>query len=215
MNSYEKRVRENLEYMNSSHADWKAVPVVGVCETENGVMPTFDFSVCRGFDKADSQYKNGNSDESCRCELCGHGIKFAYWIYSQERKETMLVGSECVTHFEEGKSGADLTKDAKRARNYAAAMQVVGFRSDVKEKFSRKRRSGYGPYTRTDTYWTDTRMYELYNDLGKLVGNAILNGYRWRGTDYATSDAAYTRFYNKRYQEALMLMNEFSPQVYD
>lgn len=113
--TYEEAVRQNLEHMGTPREEWRAVPIKGMAETTNGQgqpvsMPEFDFPA--GYTSAPSLYKSQSSLD-CACELCSAGIKNVFWLQNDVKKWVLPVGSECVTHFEEGKSGEQLAAEAK------------------------------------------------------------------------------------------------------
>ena len=119
--SYKERVSQNLNHMGTEASDWKSVPIIGFNETQDDKgrtikMPIFDFSVMAGFTKADTLYPasgGGGKDAWTNCELCGTMIKNVYHIYDDKDKYRLQVGSECVTHFQEGKSGKEKEREAK------------------------------------------------------------------------------------------------------
>ncbi len=115
--NYNANVARNLKHMDTPVSEWKAVPVKNVVVTKNDKgkavsMPEFDFEVCKDFAHAPSLYANSSNSDAC-CELCGTGIKKVYWLYNQNKKWTLAVGSECVTHFQEGESGEQLSRSKK------------------------------------------------------------------------------------------------------
>lgn len=120
-NSYAQRVGDNLLHMGTEAKDWKSLPIIGFKETENDKgqivnMPVFDFSVTQGFKRPDTLYPapaTSSTDALTNCELCGAKIKNVYHIYDDTHRYTLNVGSECVTHFQEGKSGKEKEREAK------------------------------------------------------------------------------------------------------
>ena len=119
--TYQSKVDANLVHMGTEAADWKAVPIIGFQEVDidhgkTRSMPIFDFSVMKGFSSPDTLYpatSGGFKDAMTNCELCGHNIKNVYHIYDAKHKYKLHVGSECITHFQDGKSGKDKERDAK------------------------------------------------------------------------------------------------------
>lgn len=103
MTPYEAAIKRTFEMTATTSADWKAVEVTGMVEVDNGkggaTLPSFNFPV--GYTPATTPFSHA---EKC-CHLCGHDIQNAYWIQHDAKRLTMLVGSDCVTHFGEGRTG--------------------------------------------------------------------------------------------------------------
>lgn len=116
MSKYEQRVKENLAHMGTPARDWRAVEITGTQNANGRAMPTFRFP--KGYKRNETTLYKATSAESMNCELCGAAIKYAYWLQNDAAKELLLVGSECVTHFEEA-SGERLSKEAQWAKNRA------------------------------------------------------------------------------------------------
>ena len=114
---YDARVTENLKQMDAPAEEWRATPIVGMQEVEaNGkmrLMPIFDFP--KNYSSSPTLYPVATGPFSRpNCELCGkEPIATVYWIQNDKKKWTMGVGSECVTHFGEGKSGKELQRQLK------------------------------------------------------------------------------------------------------
>lgn len=118
MSTYDKVVAENLEHMQTSAAEWSAVGMIRMAETTDAPdgRPMPEFAFPEDYDKAPTLHPTGNMAENMCCELCGHPIKNAYWIQNDKRRWVLMVGSECVTHFE-GKSGERIVKETVWAAN--------------------------------------------------------------------------------------------------
>ena len=107
LNTYQQRVNANLKHMSTEPTEWSAVPIIDFVDIEvegkTKAMPEFSFP--KGYTKAPTLFPNSQSG-NMNCELCGRTpIKNAYYIQNDKKKFTLLVGSECVTHFGEGASG--------------------------------------------------------------------------------------------------------------
>jgi len=109
MKTFNKIISENLNHMNTIASEWGAVQVTNFTEVNSNIMPIFDFP--SNYNNADSLFKS-NSNDDLRCELCGHHIKTSYWLQNDSQKLLLMVGSECVTHFD-AQSGSDIIKDNK------------------------------------------------------------------------------------------------------
>ena len=125
---YDARVLRNLSQMNAPFEEWRATPIKGFTEVEiNGKMkkmPLFDFP--QGYTIAPTLYL-ANEDNAC-CGLCGKDpISTWYWIQNDSKKWSLGVGSECVTHFGEGKSGKDLERELKvnTAKKFDAKLYML------------------------------------------------------------------------------------------
>jgi hypothetical protein len=119
---YAEAVRKNLEHMGTREDEWKAVEITGMTETEDDrgqprMMPTFNMP--EGYSEAPTLYKHeGGGSEGGTCGLCGTSIKNVYHLQNDDKKWTLPVGSECVTHFQaEGKSGERVAKETVWAEN--------------------------------------------------------------------------------------------------
>lgn len=106
MSPYDTIVAQTLAAMGTASFEWSAVPGQ---MTEAGE----EFSYPAGYSHAPSPLKALGIEPNC--ELCGHGIKNCYWLQNDTRKWLLMVGSECVTHFGEGKSGEQIAKEHQRA----------------------------------------------------------------------------------------------------
>jgi hypothetical protein len=82
-------------------------------------FPMFSFPA--GYKQAPSPILEENT-----CQLCGHPIKNYFWLQNDARRWLLGVGSECVTHFAEGKSGKELAQDAQWESNREALRRVWG-----------------------------------------------------------------------------------------
>jgi len=133
--SYDQAVHATYLYTGTSSSDWSSVPIKDFRDVDDGnggqvSMPEFDFP--SGYKQADVIFGNeGGNVGSGSCELCGHSIKNNYHIQNDKDKLTMQVGSECVTNFAEGESGAKLAKKAKAEMNRDMLRQVWTARDDL------------------------------------------------------------------------------------
>lgn len=141
---YQERVNTNLRHMGTESQDWKAVPIVNFQETTNDrdeqvSMPTFDFSVAKGFSKPETLFPAPMSatDAWTCCELCGKDIKNVYWIYDDKHRFILQVGSECVTYFHEGKSGKDNERDTKIMLAKMLDKDIINFRKLLIDNMSK------------------------------------------------------------------------------
>jgi hypothetical protein len=170
LNTYKQRVNSNLESMGTPASEWSAVPISGFANTDADgkivTMPQFSFP--QGYAKAPTLFPNiqgGNMN----CELCGRTpIKNAFYIQNDKKKFTMLVGSECVTHFGEGASGKQnlrqfklnqaeiLNNDFRKAYNY------------IKENYSKEKTERlWNGGIRRYTDWQRTFLTEDYDKFYK------------------------------------------------
>ena len=205
MTTYQQTVDENLKYMNTLAGEWRAVPVLGMADADNnGVtvkMPEFDFP--KGYAEAPSMFKSAGSEAVCG--LCGKTIKNVYWIQNDSKKWTLMVGSECVTHFEGGKSGAELANDARYVQNREAVQAFEAAKKALWKAFAVNVSLGYGRYQ-----WTlqnaDAKVlhYRMEKVLGKVKSGKDGYGENW------TSDAAITRWVNKNTAEVAVIMAEMA-----
>ena len=127
-------VERNLAFMGTPTHEWAAVPVLSMHDSESGMMPTF--SMPDGYGHAKSLYPC--SDMNPCCELCGHPIKNVFYLQNDSRRLLLIVGSECVTHFAQGASGADLLRDAARDHRRATLARFIEFREKMRARLNRE-----------------------------------------------------------------------------
>ena len=136
---YQTRINDNFGAMGTSSSEWRAVPITGVSEVEvNGKiksMPNFDFP--KGYAKAPTLYPINVGGEM-NCELCGRmPIKTAYYIQNDKHQWTLIVGSECVKNFEDGKSGKENLRQFKINSAMMLANDISLCGEYIKSNFSR------------------------------------------------------------------------------
>lgn len=125
--NYAKTVEANLNAMGTPASEWSAVGITRMVEdtdAPNG-QPMPEFAFPEGYETAPTLYPTGPTADTMNCELCAHPIKNAFWLQNDARRWTLMVGSECVTHFGEGKSGVRLSKETVWAANRDLARQYV------------------------------------------------------------------------------------------
>jgi hypothetical protein len=117
--THKNAVQATYLYTNTTPADWKAVKVEGMKPVDDGkggerIVP--QFVMPSGYTQIETPWSSDSADNTC-CHLCGTSIKYAYHIQNDETKNTMLVGSECVTQFGEGDNGHQAAKKSIAAAN--------------------------------------------------------------------------------------------------
>lgn len=175
--NYEQSVKANLEHLGTPMHQWQAVPVKGMVQTEDNSkkvsMPEFDFP--QGYASAPSLYKNNGAGDVC-CELCAHPIKNVYWIQNDTKKWTMIVGSECVTRFGEGKSGEQLSKEVVWEQNRELMGKAIQLKKALFDKYMRRADRGYGRYEYVWNYGLahkDNADLKDYTELRKMVQDRV------------------------------------------
>lgn len=131
--------------MGTPSEDWRAVPIIGFQTIDvNGKdksMPLFDFP--QGYKTAPSLYRSNT--QPLNCELCGKmPITTMYYIQNDKEKYTMGVGSECVTHFGEGKSGKQNERSFKIMRAIMLDTDMRNLISTINKNFRKIKDIGYG-----------------------------------------------------------------------
>ena len=160
---YDQRVAYNLQHMGTEASEWKAVPITGFTETLNDKgkpvsMPVFDFSVTKGFTKAPTLFP-ASAGVLTNCELCAKPIKNVYWIYNPTRQYTLQVGSECVTHFGEGKSGEEIAREQKIKAAKELDDKLQHLAEIVKQQFSKvKTERTFHGGNKTTREWSSTNL---------------------------------------------------------
>lgn len=202
MSSYEKRVADNLARMGAPASEWSAIAAqtVEIADAPGGQrsMPVFEFP--DGYAPAPSMFKASGS--SCCCELCGEDIKNVYWLKNDEKKWTMPVGSECVTHFGEGLSGSQIQKQAQWARNRELLSSLQTARKELWKEFATRSHVGYGRSEMAISPWQ--AFGREAQDLRKRMVSAL------GSLDAESSpDASITRWARKNGEQAKSLVAEF------
>jgi len=163
---YQTRVNDNFNAMGTSSSEWKAVPITGVSDVEvNGkikAMPNFDFP--KGYAKAPTLYPINVGGEM-NCELCSRmPIKTAYHIQNDKHKWTLIVGSECVKNFEDGKSGKDNLRQFKINSAMMLANDISLCGQYLKSNFSRiKEERDWRGFVRKTRDWRSTYVGNAFN----------------------------------------------------
>ncbi len=159
LNTYQKRVSENIKFMDSKFSDWRAVPIIGFENTNNHKgkevpMPTFQFPV--GYKNAISLFPI--SSDTANCELCGKTpIRTIYWLQNDSKKETLRVGSECVSYFGEGKSGKENLKESKIILAKLLDGDLSKLSSIINKRYRKVKDAGYG---RKNVEWSGSFIGE-------------------------------------------------------
>lgn len=162
LNTYQKRISANMQSMSTELTDWRSVAIIGKQETENHKgfmveMPLFDFP--KGYKPAPSIFKMSHGQEPMNCELCGKvGIKNLFYIQNDKKEWLMSVGSECVTHFGEGKSGKEKLREAKLQLAEMMDTDLKNLKTIIKANFSHVAHIGYGKQERKwDNSYVDVK----------------------------------------------------------
>lgn len=96
--------------MGTAPTEWRALPfVLAEDEETRKIVPQVDWSAAKGYAPAPTLYPSSSGSECC--ELCATKIKNVYGVINEKRRWVLLVGSECVTHFE-GVSGKEMGQEA-------------------------------------------------------------------------------------------------------
>ncbi len=175
-------------YTGTNQSEWSAMEVTGFAsvDTPTGAKEMPEFKFPAGYAQADTP----NSGDDC-CHLCGHAIKNVYHVQNDAKKLTMIVGSECVTLFGEGKSGEAIAKETKYRLNREFLAEAFDY-VDLMLEWHRKANNCYGGWSinsvacaiKDETirlafaslvralgfsfaqhWWTTKRLYPTYNRL--------------------------------------------------
>jgi hypothetical protein len=201
MTPYEQAITANYQHMGTSAAEWSATPI----KSMDGGFANYDYPA--GYTSAPSLYRNtGNGENGC-CELCAHPIKNVFIIQNDTRKWIMQVGSECVTHFGEGKSGAELAREKMKADKRDLLRLARRVRDLAEEK---ERAMGYSDQSDEGR----TRRLKAYQLTYALKMN--VKGYfadptpkRVGGTEPAASDAKVSAWFANRGDRAKELIGQY------
>jgi hypothetical protein len=207
MTTYNQAVQNNLIHMGTSASQWSAVPISGMAGSDapgGRRMPEFSFPDPAIYGKAPTLYPCNPAPAAMNCELCGHSpIKTAYWLQNDVKRWTLLVGSECVTYFAEGKSGQRLAKEHIWAANRETVRGYQDLVARFRARWMYDAQEGYwGTYGynyRKVRRWHIGRppssaiiaCEQLDNLTGNIVTDAVDTGFIQRE---ATTDGAITRW---------------------
>ena len=152
LSKYAKRIEENLNFMHTPRNEWKSLPIIGFNEIEVigkvKKMPIFEYP--KNYSNAPTLYPS-SKNPPYNCELCGQmNISMVYWIKNDTKKYLLGVGSECVKHFEEGKSGKENERSFKIAKAIILDNDMANLKKFIRDNFTRKENMGYG---RTSLAW--------------------------------------------------------------
>lgn len=215
--TYNQAVQRNLAHMGTPAGEWSAVPIKRMADSDapdGRQMPEFDFPDPSVYSKAPTLYPCNPGPGPMNCELCGHSpIKFVYWLQNDAKRWTLLVGSECVTHFAAGKSGQRLAKEHVWAANRETIRGyqdlVRRFRDQWMRSVQEQYWGDYGWRTRTVRRWrpgspreTVTACEQLDNLIGNIIPDTIGTGFIQRE---ATPDGAITRWMKTNSERAAQM----------
>lgn len=165
MSTYDQTVKQNLEHMHTPMSEWSACTIKRMVDTGERVMP--EFEIPQGYKPAPSLFRNTNTiGDLGTCELCGHTIKFFYWVQNDSQKLVMAVGSECINHFE-GKSGEQIAKEVVWEANRQLLRDAIDTKRSFWHKYSRNVHIGYGRYEQRLNL--PVSITKAYYRLSKLV----------------------------------------------
>lgn len=165
MTPYEAAIKRTFEMTGTTASEWTAVPVTSMTEVDDGkggvTLPVFDFP--QGYTPVVTPFSH---QDNC-CHLCGHDIKNAYHIQHDARKLTMVVGSDCVTHFGEGLTGVAQAKADIRQAIRDLVNELAGLMLLLEEK---------GMYDREETYlgkpFRTQRVWAIHTNEGRACRQA-------------------------------------------
>ena len=200
--NYQARVNENLGQMNAPMSEWAAVEITGMAKTDDGKpMPVFNFP--KGYKKAPSVYKI--TGQNMNCELCSHPIKNAYWVQNDSKKWTMIVGSECVTHFAQ-MSGVKLAKSVVWEQNRQLLRDAIATHQAVAAKNTKRLYRNGRFVQRVQLY---AQNFRLYQELGKITKGRLPDD-PGRMFMEADSNGIVTRWANRNGNRAREIMQALS-----
>lgn len=157
--TYQKRIAENFKHMGTKAEDWTSVPIVGedVVEGSKGKdvrVPIFEMP--QGYKSANTLFPQSKT-APFHCELCSkQPIGVLYWLQNDNTKEVLSVGSECVTHFGEGKSGQENVKDFRIQQAAELANEMRTLYNRILGEKSKVESRGYGKKERV---WSQSLTY--------------------------------------------------------
>ena len=200
LNTYQQRINANLEYMGTPSSEWSAVPISGFADTDADgkivTMPQFSFP--KGYAKAPTLFPNAQSG-NMNCELCGRmPIKNAFYIQNDKKKFTLLVGSECVTHFGEGASGKQNERSFKVARAIILDNDMIMLKRFLNDNFKTIVDIGYGrKNAKWKTFYTPTdETRDYFAEISKLKTLGVFDVLydTKKANKYDNNDTIYTSY---------------------
>lgn len=162
--TYSEAVQQNLAQMGTPASEWAAVPVESSQADSEGRVIN-QFSLPAGYDVAPTLYRCTGQDMNC--ELCAHPIKNVFWLQNDTRKWLMIVGSECVTHFAEGKSGEELAADKRKEQKREVLRRARVTWQQMVQVFREKRANGER---------VSDKFFDTMRGLGRTVGKFHADG---------------------------------------
>ena len=148
--THAKRIEENMQRMNSDLSEWSSVEIknhASVMDKNGNTKIVPNYVLPENYRPSPTMFP-GSSQEPC-CQLCGKApVKNLFLIKNDSKKWLMSVGSECVTHFEEGKSGQDLSREFKIKEALDADIKMQKIKKMIVQNYSYQHHEGYGRYAK-------------------------------------------------------------------
>jgi hypothetical protein len=207
LNTYQQRIKTNLEAMGTSEKEWSAVPINGFTNVDvNGKVKTMpEFLFPKNYQKPPTLFPNSTSGDM-NCELCGRKpIATAYYIQNDSKKFILIVGSECVKHFGEGASGKENLRQFKIAEAEILNNDLIKALEYIKNTYSKiqSQRNFKGGITKS-LKWTQSYVTQDYDKFySENVSNLVKEG---------KLDALFTKgSFNKQYILWYQIADNFKP----
>jgi hypothetical protein len=202
--TYAKSVQRNLKHMGTKGDEWSVVPFTGrEIENPEGGRPMIEQDYLSvqgaGWKQAPTLYPG--TSQSPACGWCGKApVKYLFGIKNDSKKWSMMVGSECITHFSE-KSGDAQSQEAKASFNRAAWQSLDDSLKEIKKELSTSTSDSYYRYTTT---WSSKAASDLYEQGTKLRGKL---------SQKDSSDGAFTSWQRKNGQAVEALVTKIRDEL--
>jgi GNAT superfamily N-acetyltransferase len=162
--TYEQAVAANQIHMGTRIPEWEALPFNGQTDPESG-KPLQDISGLRDMKHAPTLFPTGSVIGNC--EWCGkQPVKNFYHIKHGGKNWTMLVGSECISHFADI-TGEQMGAEARENSAKATLQSIEDARRDLAKEFRNTVDVGYG---RTEQKWSSYESEDIYKALKEAAG---------------------------------------------
>ena len=190
MDTYAKRVVANMKHMNAQNDTWLALEIKSLREetTKSGATVALPiYEVPEGYTAAPTLYNGDAAGVAC-CELCGKApVKTLYTIINPDKKWTLGVGSECVTHFQEA-SGEQMARAKRQSDKQQAFLDAREMSKTMARTFSKE-----GKLSRQ----IDELAWRLWDDLRAAGRKVTLLGADTDNEKQADTDREVQAAYRK------------------
>lgn len=186
---YQENIEENQKHLRTEKSEWRA-----------------DLETPKYFKQAPSLF----TEADC-CQWCGkNNVKDFFPVYHEAKKFYLMVGSECVRHVAEGKSGKELSKEAiwQENREFVKSFEEAKRQIFISASYEQKDRWGN---SHRHLHSSMNRGVNLYNQAKKLLKNIQTESYGPHRE--ASNNASITRWIKKNKEAAEELILKINEEL--